>query len=117
MLKFRGYVPEERREYLQKEYDEFVKKNKLKNDEKKELRQWVITGHSVYDNPDGFVNGYLEETDFVTNMRLERDRNEYEEEYVWSPYADDLVCIRKKKEKKKKEKVTESEDYEEEIPF
>ena len=117
MLKFRKYVPEETREVLQKEYDEYIKRHKLKGSEKKELRQWVITGHSVYDNPGDYVNGYLEEVDFVTNMRLERDDDEYERECVWSPNADDLVYIRKEKVKQQTVEKIVSDDYDEELPF
>ena len=85
--------------------------------EKKELRQWVATGHSVYENPDNCVDEYFNTEDYITNMR--HSNEDYEFEFVWSPYENDLVCVRRKPEKEKEDKEEKDEecDVEEDLPF
>lgn len=108
MVKFRNRV-------LEEEYTDYIKHNKLTGREKKALRQWVATGHSVYQNPDNCVDEYFNEEDYITNMR--RSNEDYEIECVWSPYEHDLVCVRRKAEKNIEECNMEECNMEEDLPF
>ena len=49
-MKFDKKVKRERREFLEREYNDFIKNNRLTKKEKQELRNWIMHGESVYSN-------------------------------------------------------------------
>lgn len=52
-MKFNKYLPLETREFLEKQYKEYIKETPMTKKEQRVLREWVKDGHSVYENPSG----------------------------------------------------------------
>ena len=52
-MKFHRDLPEETKEYLEKQYKEYLKIRPMTKKEQHAVREWVKDGNSVYDNPDG----------------------------------------------------------------
>ena len=50
-MEFDKKVKRERREFLEREYIDFIKNNHVTRKEKQELRNWIMHGDSVYSNP------------------------------------------------------------------
>lgn len=49
-MKFNKYIPEYRREILEKQYKEYIKTTPMTKKEQRALREWVKDGNSVYEN-------------------------------------------------------------------
>ena len=49
-MKFNKYLPLETREFLEKQYKEYIKETPMTQKEQRVLREWVKDGHSVYEN-------------------------------------------------------------------
>lgn len=49
-MKFNRYLPLETREFLEKQYKEYIKETPMTKKEQRKLREWVKDGHSVYEN-------------------------------------------------------------------
>ena len=57
--------------YLRQLMKDYLKKNPdVTPEEKAELREWVMTGHSPYDNPDGLCDDCCHPLDFISAMRF-----------------------------------------------
>ncbi len=52
-MKFNTYIPFERREFLEKQYKEYIKNTPMTKKEQRALREWVKDGNSVYENSMG----------------------------------------------------------------
>ena len=52
-MKFKVDLPDDVKEYLEREYKEYIKKRTMTRKEQRAVREWVKAGYSVYDNPDG----------------------------------------------------------------
>lgn len=60
--------------YLRQLMKDYLKKNPdATPEEKAELRSWVMTGHSPYDNPDGLCDDCCHPLDFISAMRFWND--------------------------------------------
>ena len=95
-MKFERRVKRELRNYLEKEYKQFIKGHNLTKKEKEFLYEWVIQGNSVYDNPINACNAYGEPLDYLFYLRLIKDDN-YSLEY--DGYSDEFVAVPKTKNK------------------
>ena len=49
-MKFNKYLPLETREFLEKQYKEYIRETAMTKKEQRVLRDWVKDGHSVYEN-------------------------------------------------------------------
>ncbi len=49
-MKFNKYIPLEKREFLEKQYKEYIKITPMTKKEQRVLREWVKDGNSVYEN-------------------------------------------------------------------
>ena len=105
-MKFERHVKRELRNYLQKEYKQFIKDNNLTKKEKDFLYEWVIQGNSVYDNPINACNAYGEPLDYLSYLRLSKE-NGYNLEY--DGYSDEFIAVYNNDE--------EDEDNDYELPF
>lgn len=73
-MKFNRYLPEETRELLERQYQEYIKITPMTKKEQRALREWVKDGHSVYENPaEIWADGQIP-VEFLTVYR--------EEEYI-----------------------------------
>ena len=64
----------EDRTYLRSLLKEYLKKiPDVTPAEKAELRSWVMTGHSPYDNPDGLCDDFCHPLDFISAARFWTD--------------------------------------------
>ena len=52
-MKFNVKLPDDIKDYLEKQYKEYLKKRTMTVKEQRAVREWVKAGNSVYDNPDG----------------------------------------------------------------
>ena len=52
-MKFNIELPDDVKEYLEKEYKEYLKIRTMTRKEQRAVREWVKDGYSVYDNPEG----------------------------------------------------------------
>ena len=52
-MKFSIELPDDVKEYLEKEYKEYLKIRTMTRKEQRAGREWVKDGYSVYDNPEG----------------------------------------------------------------
>lgn len=50
-MKFNISLPLWRKEFLEQEYKEYIKKTPMTKKEQRALREWVKDGNSVYENP------------------------------------------------------------------
>lgn len=74
---------------IRDEFKEYIEKlTDLTADEKKELREWVDCGHSVYDNPFGVCDERGMTMDYIEALRI------YNEPFVDEMYTqnDSLIC-------------------------
>ena len=73
-MKFNRYLPEETRELLERQYQEYIKITPMTKKEQRALWEWVKDGHSVYENPaEIWADGQIP-VEFLTVYR--------EEEYI-----------------------------------
>ncbi len=49
-MRFNKYIPLERRDFLEKQYKEYIKTTPMTKKEQRALREWVKEGNSVYEN-------------------------------------------------------------------
>ena len=49
-MKFNKYLPLETREFLEKQYKEYIKETPMTKKDQRVLREWVKDDHSVYEN-------------------------------------------------------------------
>ncbi len=49
-MKFNKYIPLEKREFMEKQYKEYIKITPMTKKEQRVLREWVKDGNSVYEN-------------------------------------------------------------------
>ena len=57
--------------YLRQLMKDYLRKNPdATPEEKAELREWVMSGHSPYDNPDGLCDDCCHPLDFISAMRF-----------------------------------------------
>lgn len=52
-MKFNRYLPIETKEFLEKQYKEYIKVTPMTAKEQRAVREWVKDGHSVYENASG----------------------------------------------------------------
>jgi len=52
-MNFNVDLPDDIKEYLENQYNEYLKKRTMTKKEQRAVREWVKAGNSVYDNPDG----------------------------------------------------------------
>ena len=52
-MKFNVNLADDIKEYLEKQYKDYLKKRTMTKKEQRAVREWVKNGNSVYDNPDG----------------------------------------------------------------
>ncbi len=52
-MRFNKYIPLERRDFLEKQYKEYIKITPMTKKEQCALREWVKDGNSVYENSMG----------------------------------------------------------------
>ena len=70
-MKFNKYIPEYRREFLEKQYKEYIKTTPMTKKEQRALREWVKDGNSVYENSQGaWADGQVP-VEFLTVYRDE----------------------------------------------
>ena len=50
-MKFNCSIDKELQEYLENQYKEYISKTPMTKTEQRALREWVKSGHSVYENP------------------------------------------------------------------
>ena len=65
----------------------------LTKDEKKELYEWVASGHSVYDNPYTLYAGSGGPMDFIEGLRIGNEMRDHYEDYVWNDTVSDTDCV------------------------
>ena len=70
-MKFDKKVKRERREFLEREYNDFIKNNRVTKKEKQELRNWIMHGESVYSNSLDVCNAYFEPLNYIEFIRME----------------------------------------------
>ncbi len=56
-----------------KEYHEYVKHTPMTEKEKEALREWVMDGNSVYNNPSMSVDEHSRPTDFLADYRYHQE--------------------------------------------
>ena len=70
-MKFNKAIPEYRREFLEKQYKEYIKTTPMTKKEQRALREWVKDGNSVYENSQGaWADGQVP-VEFLTVYRDE----------------------------------------------
>lgn len=68
-MRFNKHVPRWRREFLEKQFKEYIKDTSMTKKEEQALREWVAEGNSVYENPDGaWADGHVP-IEFLTVYR------------------------------------------------
>ena len=72
-LHFYESVPTDEREFLEREYREYIEAAAMTEEELSELRDWVSQGHSPYGNPANITNEKGYEVDFVQGSRIISD--------------------------------------------
>ena len=50
-MKFNIYLPQWRQDFLEQQYNEYIKVTPMTKKEQRTLREWVKNGNSVYENP------------------------------------------------------------------
>ena len=72
-LHFYESVPTDEREFLEREYREYIEAAAMTEEELSELSDWVSQGHSPYGNPANITNEKGYEVDFVQGIRIISD--------------------------------------------
>ena len=72
-LHFYESVPTDEREFLEREYREYIEAAAMTEEELSELSDWVSQGHSPYGNPANITNEKGYEVDFVQGSRIISD--------------------------------------------
>ena len=68
-MKFNVDLADDIKEYLEKQYKDYLKKRTMTKKEQRAVREWVKNGNSVYDNPDGaWLDGQVR-MDFLDTYR------------------------------------------------
>ena len=70
-MKFNRYLPLETREFLEKQYKEYIKVTPMTKKEQCAVREWVKDGNSVYENPSGAWQEGQVPVEFLTIYRDE----------------------------------------------
>lgn len=52
-MKFNRHLPQEVKDYLEREYNDYVKTTPMTKKERRAVREWVKDGNSVYENDAG----------------------------------------------------------------
>lgn len=117
-MKFYKHVPKEDRKYLQEQFEDFIRTNKMTKQEVKALKEWMKDGNSAYDNPGGICNEDFCPEDFLTYYRYDNDGYEYQFDSDWNPYCNDICQIRKERLGKKQEVRCRLDFFgDEDLPF
>ena len=72
-LHFYESVPTDERDFLEREYREYIEAAAMTEEELSELSDWVSQGHSPYGNPANITNEKGYEVDFVQGSRIISD--------------------------------------------
>ena len=72
-MKFKANIPDEMKEYLSKEYNDYVQKTPMTPDERKAVREWVSMGNSVYENSFMMCDEYGKPEEYLVEYRMEKD--------------------------------------------
>ena len=85
--------------YLRQLMKDYLRKNPdATPEEKAELREWVMSGHSPYDNPDELCDDSCHPLDFISALRFWKDfcpeRNENTDHEEESVLWNDLSSIK-----------------------
>ena len=76
-MRFRKNVPAEHREFLQEQLKQYKKEITMTKDELRELKKWVASGRSPYDNGDYIYSENGCPMDFVSAMRFQDEMYEW----------------------------------------
>ena len=109
-MKIRRRLPEEMKARLSREYEEYVRKTPMNKKEKSALREWVKSGHSVYENEAGALTEDGCPVDFLT-MR----RNSQEVELEYDGWSDEFILVSRKANDN--DGLTTGIDSDEDSPF
>ena len=92
-MKFNADLTASEKEYLETQYNEYIKDRTMTDREHNALRKWVADGNSVYDNPMGLWNDSFHPAEFLDVYRDEeyidkhtqgmtvKERNRFAAEY------------------------------------
>ena len=72
-LHFDESIQADEREFLEREYREYIEATAMTEDELSELSDWVSQGYSPYGNPANITNEKGYEVDFVQGIRIISD--------------------------------------------
>ena len=72
-MRFRKNVPQEVREILKQQLDEYEETTAMTKSERRELYSWVAAGHSPYENGDWLYDEWGNPMDFVSALRFWED--------------------------------------------
>ena len=72
-MKFNVELPDDAKEYLTRQYKEYLKKTPMNSKEQRALRNWVRNGNSVYDNPWGAWQDGMVPVEFLDVYRDEEE--------------------------------------------
>ena len=90
-MRFHKNVSQELRETLSEDYNRYIKEVSMSPDERNELRKWVQSGHSPYDNSWCIATETGNPMDFVTALRfVESDASV---DVIYDTVADDIVFV------------------------
>jgi len=64
-MKFNAYLTASEKEYLEKQYGEYIKGRTMTDRERDALKEWVADGNSVYDNPMGLWKDSFTPAEFL----------------------------------------------------
>lgn len=90
-MKFWKKVPQEVRTILSEQYQQYVKEVPMTPVERKQLQDWVRSGHSPYDNGWYIATEAGTPMDFVNALRMSEDMEDMIPEY--DTQYDDVVFI------------------------
>lgn len=90
-MKFWKKVPQEVRTILSEQYQQYVKEVPTTPAERKQLQDWVRSGHSPYDNGWYIATEAGAPMDFINALRMSEDMEDMIPEY--DTQSDDVVFI------------------------
>ena len=70
-MKFNADLTASEKEYLEKQYSEYIKGRAMTARERNALKKWVADGNSVYDNPMGLWKDSFTPAEFLNVFRDE----------------------------------------------
>ena len=68
-MKFNVELPDGVKEYLENQYKEYLKMRTMTRKEQRAVREWVKSGNSVYDNPEGAWQDGMVPVEFLDTYR------------------------------------------------